>query len=176
VKRHPGIDHGTERGDPVVVARDECAVVGDEMSDVRSDDVEPQGRPVVPVLGQEGADRRGVLRGRGADLERAMTSSSRSWSSAWAVIPSRPVMVRAASKAFTIAASVASTAAWNSGVIARSTTIRASTVSRSSCSPAVRDRPRLPVAKAITRSPESCAAMPPIRPMPKPARCASRSH
>ena len=74
------------------------------------------------------------------------------------MIPSRPVSVWALSSAFTTAASVASTAAWNSGEIARSTTIRVSTTWRGSRSPAVRDNPRLPVANAMNRSPEPCEA------------------
>ena len=44
-------------------------------------------------------------------LTRSMASSSRSAVSAWAVMPSRPIIVSAASSALTIAASVASIAA-----------------------------------------------------------------
>ena len=95
---------------------------------------------------------------------------------ACAVIPSRPIIVSAASRAFTTAASTASTVAWNSGEMALSRIIRASIVRRGSVAVPVAPSPRLPVAKAMNRSPEPFDAIEPIRASPRPARWASRSH
>src|SRR5207249_2525426 len=102
----------------------------------------------------KGADElRDLYAAKGVTADKdAIVSRSRSCGSAWAVIPSRPTIVSAAMSALSTASSVASIVARKRSSIARSTTIRVSTVSRGSASPAVLESPRLPVAKQMNRS------------------------
>ena len=86
-------------------------------------------------------------------LNARITSSSRSCGSAWAVIPSRPTIVSAVIRQFTIASSTASTVARYSGVRPGPDTMAAGTVMPYPGSSPPR-RPRLPVAKARNRSPD----------------------
>ena len=166
----------------------------DQVTDVRPDDVRVFDRPVVVVRrrgarGSPAGPRRSPVgsraRPRSGRLPRPgvrgcsapCTSRSRSWSRAWAVMPSRPVRVSAASSAFTMAASVASTVALNSGVIRLSGTIRTSCVTGAATpGSSVVARPRLPVANARTMSPDEWFAVLPMRARPIVARWASRSH
>src|SRR6266702_2955770 len=78
-----------------------------------------------------------------------MTSTRRRPSSPWAVIPSRPTTVPAWSIALTIASSVASTTASNSGLMWWLERIVSGTVSGSTTPWAPCVRPRLPVVKPM---------------------------
>ena len=84
----------------------------------------------------------------------AIAATRRSWGRAWAVMPSRPTIVSAATSALTIASSVASIVASNSASIAGSRDHpQLRRPSRAAGAAARRGSPRLPVANARMRSP-----------------------
>src|SRR5215204_2960218 len=112
---------------------------------------------------------------RARDRASSSAPSRRSGVRPRAVISSRPLMSPAARSAFRMASSVASAAAWKSGVMYLLVTICRDTLAGGAESPA-RGMPRLPVAKAKKISPLPLLRPPPIRPRPMPARTASRSH
>ena len=88
----------------------------------------------------------------------------------------RAVIVVAASIALRMASSVASMTASKSGFMAAFVSVRTSATTAASGGASRRAKPRLPVAKAIARSPLEFSPTPPVRAIPNVARWASRRH
>src|SRR5205814_2681515 len=152
--RSSRVDRGPKPDDLAVEDRDSRSSPGDQVRHVWPDDVGDHHGTVVAMGGEDRADRREVVAGGRTDQRRpgwpwrrrrrrhavgragrpnaAIASSSRSWGSAWAVIPSRPVIVTAPTRALTIASSVASMVASNNAPITKSLRARISTVTRGS--------------------------------------------
>ena len=170
----------------------------DQVPEVWPDDVGDDDRAVVAVGGQDRPgspgcrrrSRRGCRPARAHPAlsppasaapagrpNRAIVSSSRSCGSAWAVIPSRPVIVSAATSALRIASSVASIVAVEQRRRSRSRSGRGrrrSAAGRPERGPRAASGCRWRSTGTGRRS--SARPVPPIRAMPRPARWASRSH